>query len=376
MKTSFLETLRLNAELRRQARLNAEQGKPLPLTLDIVFKALFAGNSKESENALRFLLSDCIHRPVSALSIRNSEIIPEYLSGKTVRLDVHASFNDGEEADIEMQAGKSSDSLKTRALFYASRLLSGQEQRGKRYGEIKRVYQIFFLNDILFPGSEKLPRRYTVQEETEHDQLSEVMKIIFYELPKLEKRVKGYTEGAKVHLSAEEKWCIYFRYKANEKMGALIEDLIREEEGIMWAELALKKMNWDKERWARALWREKRAMDYQDWQLGLKQAREEAKKEGRAEGKAEGIAEGKAEGRAEGKAEGIVIGEAKGIAEGKAEGRAEGIAEGEVKGEERGGQKKAREIARKALAKGATDDFVREITGLDTKTIRELSRKR
>jgi hypothetical protein len=45
-----------------------------------------------------------------------------------------------------------------------------------------------------------------------------------------------------------------------------------------------------------------------------------------------------------------------------------------AKWEARGGQEKACEIARKALAKGATDDFVREITGLDTETIRELSR--
>jgi predicted transposase/invertase (TIGR01784 family) len=229
MKTSLLETLRLNAELRRLAGEYAGKGKPLPPTLDFVFKALFGGNTRESREALRSLLSDCIHRPVSSLSIRNSEIIPEHFSGKTVRLDVHASFNNGEEADIEMQAGKSSDSLKNRALFYASRLLSGQEQRGKRYREIKRVYQIFFLNDILFPGSEKLPRRYTVQEETEHDRLSEAVEIIFYELPKLEKYVGEYLEGKGVlrSLSGEEKWCIYMRYKEREELAGLMEELSR-----------------------------------------------------------------------------------------------------------------------------------------------------
>ena len=46
------------------------------------------------------------------------------------------------------------------------------------------------------------------------------------------------------------------------------------------------------------------------------------------------------------------------------EGRAEGLAEG------RNNEKL--QIARNALAKGLTPDFVRDITGLDLETIREL----
>jgi predicted transposase/invertase (TIGR01784 family) len=46
-----------------------------------------------------------------------------------------------------------------------------------------------------------------------------------------------------------------------------------------------------------------------------------------------------------------------------------------IREREEGQEEKAREIARKALAKGATDEFVREITGLDTETIREPSRE-
>lgn len=119
MKTSFFTRFRLDAELRRLAGENARWGRPRTLTLDIVFKALFCGDSEESRNALRSLISDCIHRPVRDLSVRNSEIGPKDLWGKTVRLDLHARFNGGEEADIEMQAGKSDDDLKVRAAVYA-----------------------------------------------------------------------------------------------------------------------------------------------------------------------------------------------------------------------------------------------------------------
>ena len=46
------------------------------------------------------------------------------------------------------------------AEFYTSALLAGQQIKGKPYRDIKRVYQIFFLNCVLFPQSNKLPRRY------------------------------------------------------------------------------------------------------------------------------------------------------------------------------------------------------------------------
>jgi predicted transposase/invertase (TIGR01784 family) len=303
MNPSFFTLFHLDAELKQRARENARQGRPLRLTLDIVFKTLFCGDSDESRNALRSLISGCIHRPVRDLSVRNSEIGPEDLMGKTVRLDVHASFNDGEEADIEMQAGKSDDDLKTRAVVYAARLLSGQARRGRKYREVKRVYQIFFLDGILFPGSGKMPRRYSLREESEHDQLSGVTEILFYELPKLEKDIRNYLSGSGSisRLPRERKWCIYLKYKGEEEMAGLIEEIARQEEGIMNAERALKKMNREKEQWARALWREKRAMDYLDYKTRLDEALAEGRKtgweEGREEGKKEGREEGKKEGR-------------------------------------------------------------------------------
>jgi predicted transposase YdaD len=57
--------------------------------------------------------------------------------------------------------------------------------------------------------------------------------------------------------------------------------------------------------------------------------------------------------RAEIKAEGEAMGEARGRTEGKAMGREEGRAE----------------VARNALAQGATPEFVQKITGLDMQTI-------
>ncbi|GHV43073.1 hypothetical protein AGMMS49546_23610 [Spirochaetia bacterium] len=137
-------------------------------------------------------------------------------------------------------------------------------KRGEKYREAKRVYQIFFLNCELFPGSDKVPRRYFAMEETEHDKLSQDLEIIIYEMPKLKQVVKAYFEGRVElkNLSPEQKWCIYFRYKGNEKMESLIQELCKQEEGIMRADRALSKISRDQEKWAKALFREKAAMDY------------------------------------------------------------------------------------------------------------------
>ena len=75
-------------------------------------------------------------------------------------------------------------------------------------------------------------------------------------------------------------------------MVSFIEKLSREEEGIMLAERALTKVSRDYEKWARALFREKAAMDYRS---GINTARKEGHREGREEGREEARQEYEAE---------------------------------------------------------------------------------
>ena len=59
-----------------------------------------------------------------------------------------------------------------------------------------------------------------------------------------------------------------------------------------------------------------------------------------------------------------------GMVTAKRQGRAEGLKKGRVEGH----AEKALEIARNALAKGSTVEFVQEITGLDMETIQGLNK--
>jgi predicted transposase/invertase (TIGR01784 family) len=176
-----------------------------------------------------------------------------------------------------------SDNIPARAVFYATKLLVGQVKKGQRYVRIKRVYQIFFINEVLFPDSDLVPRRYTLLEKTTHEPLNDLMEIVFYELPKLEAKVRQVLEGkAGVEsLSPEESWCIFLMYQHDEGKAGLIKELARMDGGIMSAEKVLHKVSRDYEEWAKALAREKAEMDYNSGMYrsrmeGFKQAEKEA----------------------------------------------------------------------------------------------------
>ena len=79
MKILFGKSL-LARELKKLAREN--QGKPLSILDDVVFKAMLSSNNEDSREALRSLLSVCTRREVSAVRILNNELLPVYKDGR------------------------------------------------------------------------------------------------------------------------------------------------------------------------------------------------------------------------------------------------------------------------------------------------------
>jgi predicted transposase/invertase (TIGR01784 family) len=265
------------------------------ITRDLVFKLVFSGPSRDSKDALISLLSSCIHRQVSEVRILNSESLPEYLGGKTIRFDILTGFNDGEKANVEMQLSGSSTTIANRSVYHAAKLLATQAHQGEDYRDIKRVYQIFFLDFNLVPHSDKLPRRYGFREEREEDLLTELVEIVIYEIPKLAEKVKIWLNGGGglEGLRGEELWCAYFLCKSEKKLEPVVRELCRLEEGIMKAEKALNKVSWSERRWVKKYMKEKLEMD-------RVMVRNMMKDQARAEGLAEGLAAGRTEGKTEG----------------------------------------------------------------------------
>jgi predicted transposase/invertase (TIGR01784 family) len=326
-----METLsnrsRSEQELKRLLKKSAAEGKPLSVMDDEVFKAMLTSDTDDSREALRSLLSACIHRKIAHVQVNHTELVVDHLDAKTVRLDVNVTFDDGESANLEMQKRNSKDNIKDRAATLTAMLQALQSRRGKPYEDIKRVYQIFFLNFNLKPPSNKLPRKYSYYEETEHDRLTEMSEILFYEMPKLGKKVRQLLKGTidMDSLSEEEKWCIYMKYRHEERAVEQIEQLCRKEEGIMHAEQAVNKISRDYLKAIREMNIRKNNMD-----------------------RAQRIRNQENKARAEG------------LAEGRAEGRTEGLEEGK------------REIARKMKEAGISFEQIHAITGLSFETIEQM----
>jgi len=291
MKHFFIRSWLFARLVKRQVKEDAAEAEALSLLEDTVFKFLFGFDSEGSREALRSLLSACIRREVKEVQIVNSEVNPPYLGAKQSRLDVHVTFNDGEAADLEMQACKTNDDIGKRAEYYAVMLVAGQDAKGKTYRDIKRVYQIFFINDVLFKNSDKIPRRYYYQEETERDRLSNLTEIIFYELPKMEKLVNECLKDRTMtkFLTKEEKWCIYLRYRHEKGVKTLINQLSKEEEGIMRAEKEMPRVSRTYKRYVRNLSILKYEMDKAQQKLEYREAYERAFNEGFEIGFEEGI---------------------------------------------------------------------------------------
>ena len=106
------------------------------------------------------------------------------------------------------------------------------------------------------------------------------------------------------NLPEDEKWCMYIKYRHEERARKLIKELCRKKAGIMSAEKAVARVSRDYIQFAKKLAGLKNSMDRAERLLYAKErAHADARAEGEAKGRAEGRQEGEAKGRAEGKAE-------------------------------------------------------------------------
>lgn len=120
-------------------------------TNDIVFKLLFGAPG--SRRILTALLTAVLDPPstIVVVDVRNPEILPEAVADKTIALDLHVALADGRHLDVEMQT-TCRRTFRDRALYYWSRVFSGQLERGATYDTLRPVISVLFL-DYVEPGN-------------------------------------------------------------------------------------------------------------------------------------------------------------------------------------------------------------------------------
>jgi predicted transposase/invertase (TIGR01784 family) len=86
-------------------------------TSDLLFKLIF-GNERNKKLLLHLLNSIVIsEKKITDVDIRKTELTPEYLGGKEVRLDVVAKTSDSRLINIEVQKCDEGNMVE-RSLFY------------------------------------------------------------------------------------------------------------------------------------------------------------------------------------------------------------------------------------------------------------------
>ncbi len=192
------------------------------------------------------------------------------------------TFDDGERANIEMQAFKQEYNYGKRAEYYVARLIGTKYPKGTLWSNVAKAYQISVLDFEFDKSTREAVSRYAMRTKDGRN-LADLLNIIFLELPKL----AGKEENIEANTSLEN-WGIFLKEADNPKKANVIKNLTDKEEGIMAAEAALSYISGDRVRWIRQFQQEMAEMD-------IKSSFDAVAHKNWTEGKAEGKAEGKTE---------------------------------------------------------------------------------
>ena len=210
---------------------------------DVTFKGIFTQETEDSNLALKSFLSAVLERNVVKVDIKSNEPATETKKQKQMRFDVTAEFDDGEIAEIEMQARKQDYDYGVRAEIQAERLLSNKAKKGKGWFSPK-VYQISVLNFQYVKGDNHELACYTLRNDF-GQKLAEKLNVIFINLVAIRKKLGKPIE----ELTPIEKWGLFLSYVDKEKASDYVSNLIRSEKGIMAAEKIVKHMSNADDNW-------------------------------------------------------------------------------------------------------------------------------
>jgi predicted transposase/invertase (TIGR01784 family) len=180
---------------------------------DVIFKMIFA-DPKHTRVLVHFLNS--VIKPkflIKSIEIKSTELTPEYVEKKGVRLDIVAMTNTGEIVNIEMQKKNEGD-MAARSLFYWSKLFSAQLIVGGEFSELKRTISINILDFTMFQKDERYWRKGYLKDDVSNEKFTDLLEVHFIELNKLQ----PFDQNSPLAF-----WIEFFRDPYSEKMNSVYE---------------------------------------------------------------------------------------------------------------------------------------------------------
>lgn len=202
--------------------------------------------------------------------ILNPSLRKAHVNDKLGILDVRVLMNDDTQIDTEIQLSE----LKVwgdRALFYISKMYTGQIEKGQGYDVLKKCVSISILDFVLFENELEFYSSFHILEDTRHFIYTDKMEFHVIELPKLPK-------GLRDDSGSLELWAKFINAEKKEEF-----DLIAEKDPyIQSAYDHLQVISQDKQKRLEYEAREKAILDHNQ---SMSEAEQRGRKVGREEGR-------------------------------------------------------------------------------------------
>ena len=206
------------------------ENKLLPLTSDLVFKAVYGRNTEASNAALTALLNRLLEKdkdPIVWVHCENPFSYKTYQGEKEIIMDIKVRLSSGQLLDLEMQVDHL-DCYVNRSIYYMGKLINESLESGEDYDKMKETIVISIVNRTLFPQYKKAFSTYYLKENEEDHKLSEITRIHFLELGKINVDEKPISE-----MTPHERLGVYFKYAADESKSEVIDQLLEYEAEVI-----------------------------------------------------------------------------------------------------------------------------------------------
>ena len=274
-------------------RMIAEK-KLLNPRVDSTFKALFTQPTPESQGALKSFLEAVTEKPIADIQLKTSNAIIEYFGQRDVNYDILCTFDDGQQANIEMQAFNQKYDYGQRAECHVARILSSSMKKGMNWENVKKSYQISVLN-FNYSQSNDIVSRYAMRTKDGRE-LKGILNIVFIELAKIRGKEDSFDNN-----TALENWAIFLKDADNPKKADLIQKLTNKEAGLMLAKHSLSSISSNYDMWVYQFRQEMAEIDYNTREYLAEQRMQKAVQQAIKQGLEQGISQGLEQGIEQGK---------------------------------------------------------------------------
>ena len=261
---------------------------------DLFFKYTLSREDEGSVYARNTIIERVTGIRVKESTVLNPNLDPGIIGKKRIILDVHVKDEQNRHFNIEMQTTYKGLAEMMRFEFYGARALNNQLNSGKKYRDLKPVYQIIFIDEYAWNNRNLINQYQMRNEQGENESYYPLILRTYIHMPAINDIVK---EKEMQRLNDFEQ--LIYLFENNEK-----NDILKSKERLVKVFMdKYEEMQKDDELWSTAMAIQ---MGEARYRYGLEDSYEEGMKEGIMKGKEEGKIEGEKVGIHKGRIEGKI----------------------------------------------------------------------